>query len=458
MKKILFLIALVLFASQSCKKEEIKSNEAKFLSFSILGEKGVIDETKKEITITFAPFTEIASLSAVFQVSPLATVSVGTVSQQTAITTNNYTNPVIFTVQAEDGTKVNYKVTATVTKSSEKKLLTFGFRKSVNNSVNVPEDVYGCVKNTNITLYTVATDLNAPNTVSMIPSFTVSNGAKLLIDGVEFESEKTSYKFSSNATSITVKAQDGTEQKYSLSLTSQILNIYEFAQKCPTEDVLFSKFIKDFEIRRNGVVVTKYDCNSKYDDNVRVLQCIRVMYYLDIYKKKPYLPWTNLRFYDWVKDKVQGFDIVDDLGGLAGLCCKEINGKQFISLASSKNDPSNAIKYTYQDGADVLNYTGLFAHERRHADPGNYPHINCNGNSADADYNENNLGGYGVSYWFSKAYMTGILEVGAKCLTTAQRNVFNNRFGDANYFVSSVFCKNSPPVVIPATYKDCDCQ
>jgi hypothetical protein len=457
MKKILFLIALVLFASQSCKKEEIKSNEAKFLSFSLLGEKGVIDETKKEITITFAPFTEIASLSAVFQVSPLATVSVGTVSQQTAVTTNNYTNSVIFTVQAEDGTKVNYKVTVTVTKSSEKKLLTFGFRKSVNNSVNVPEDVYGCVKNTNITLYTVATDLNAPNTVSMIPSFTVSNGAKLLIDGVEFESEKTSYKFSSNATSITVKAQDGTEQKYSLSLTSQILNLMDFTKKCPAEDALFSKFTKDFEIRRNGVVVTKYDCSIKNDDALNLLQTIRVMYYMDIYKKQPYLPWTNLKYYDWIKERIQGFDIVDNLGGGAGVCCSDFDGKKFISIASAKSKSSSTVKYTYVDGIDVLLAGQLLVHERRHADPSGYLHITCGNISGDSDYDEKNLGAYGIGYWYTTAFMKGIVEVGVKCLPTTDVETFNVLFGTADYLKLRL-CKNLPPLVVAPAYKNCDCQ
>jgi hypothetical protein len=458
MKKSFTYIALILLFINSCKKEEIKSNEAKITSFTIANVKGTIDETKKEIAVVLPVFSDVTSLSSIFVVSAGAILLQGAVTQQNGITTNNFTNPVTFTVQAEDGTKVNYNVVVTVTKSNEAKLLSFSFKKSLNNTLIVSEDVVGCLKNTIMTTNLLETDLNFPNTVSIIPSFNISKGAKLLIEGIEQESDKSTYKFSSLPTNVTVKAQDGTEQKYTLSLTSQILNIEEFMKKCPTDDILFSKFIKDFEIRRNAVVVTSYDCNDKYDVVLRILQAIRVIYYVDIYKKTSYLPWTNMRYYDWLKDKVQGFDIVDDLGGAVGVCCKDINGRKFISLASTKNQSAAVIKYTYQEWAPFAGFISLVGHERRHADTGNYPHNgNCNGVGGDAEYNEKNLSAYGVAYWLSKAFKSGILEVGVKCLSASKQDEINSLIG-VNNWAATYFCNNAPPVTIPASYKECTCQ
>lgn len=458
MKKSLTFLALILLFINSCKKEEIKSNEAKITSFTVANIKGTIDEVKNEITVILPAFSDVTALSSTFQVSAGAILLQGNVTQQNGLTTNNFTNPVTFTVQAEDGTKVNYNVIATVTKSNEAKLLTFSFRKTLNNTINVSEDVVGCLKNTTMMMNLLETDLNFPNTVSIIPSFSISKGAKLLIEDIEQTSDKSTYKFSSLPTNVTVKAQDGMEQKYTLNLTSQILNIEEFMKKCPTDDILFSKFIKDFEIRRNGVVVTSYDCNDKYDVVLRILQAIRVIYYVDIYKKSAYLPWTNLRYYDWLKDKVQGFDIVDNLVGIAGVCCKDINGRKFITIASTKNDPKEYVKYTYQEWVYFAGFISLIGHERRHADPGSYPHNgNCNNVSGDADYNEKNLGSYGVAYWLSKAFKSGILEVGVKCLSASKQTEINNLIGE-NGWAARYFCNNAPPISIPASYKECTCQ
>ena len=215
-------------------------------------------------------FSDFSSLASSFEVSIAATLYQGTTLLQSN-SVNNFTNPVIFTVQAEDGTRIYYKVIVIVTKSNETKLLSFGFMKVINKNANVTEDVVECLKNTTMTLNLLAIDLNFPNNVALVPSFTISKGAKLLIDGNEIESDKTAFKFLSNTSSITIKAQDGTEQKYGLNLTSQILNIEDFLKKCPTEDSLFEKFSKDFEIRKNGVVVTNFNYSDKFDVTLRIM-------------------------------------------------------------------------------------------------------------------------------------------------------------------------------------------
>ena len=121
------------------------------------------------------------------------------------------------------------------------------------------------------------------------------------------------------------------------------------------------------------------------------------MYYIDIYKKTSYLPWTNLLLFDWLKDKVQGFDIVDNLGGAVGVCCAIKNGKNFISLTSTKNDSPSFIKYTCENWFTLAGFASLIGNERRHADPSSYPYNGtCNNVSGDAEHNEQNLGSYGL--------------------------------------------------------------
>ena len=142
-------------------------------------------------------FSDFSSLASSFEVSIAATLYQGTTLLQSN-SVNNFTNPVIFTVQAEDGTRIYYKVIVIVTKSNETKLLSFGFMNVINNNANIAEDVVGCLKNTTMTLNLLATDLNFLNNIALVPSFSISKGSKLLIYGTEIESDKTAYKFLSN--------------------------------------------------------------------------------------------------------------------------------------------------------------------------------------------------------------------------------------------------------------------
>jgi hypothetical protein len=346
-----------------------------------------------------------------------------------------------------------------IVKSTEANLLTFSFKKD-NNSAILSADVAGCLKQNLIILNTPITDLASPNTVNVIPSFTISKGAKLFIDGVEIISEKTAFKATSKLTEITVKAENGAEQKYTFEITSRILNIQNFLSICPKDDPAFTQILKDFEIRKNGVKLNSldFDCNDKQGRAMRLLQALRLYYYVDIYKPKGYLPFTNLRLYDWLKAEVKGFDIRDDLGIAAGSCCSLDQGRKFMNLGTEKGESAAVIKYNYTEWEYLAGYTTLIAHERRHAEPSGYPHTgNCNNILGDDDYNEANLGAYGVAYWLSKAYKTGVLEVGVSCLAKQKQDEINNLTGE-NRWAATYFCKNAPPISWPAKYAPCACQ
>lgn len=60
----------------------------------------------------------------------------------------------------------------------------------------------------------------------------------------------------------------------------------------------------------------------------------------------------------------------------------------------------------------------------------------CNAITGDADYNEADLGAYGVAYWLSKAFKTGMLEVGVACLPKLKQDDINNLIGNDGWAAS----------------------
>lgn len=109
-KKLGFL--LLLLVGVSCSKDEIeKSSEAKLLSFSI-------NELNKDFTINsdntinlkVDAETDLSSLTAVFTLSEKAIAFVNSSVQTSGFTKISFNDIVIYTIQAEDGTRSNYTV------------------------------------------------------------------------------------------------------------------------------------------------------------------------------------------------------------------------------------------------------------------------------------------------------------------------------------------------------------
>ncbi len=90
------------------------SSEAKFLSFSIEGVPGQI--SGNEITVTLAK--TITNSIAKFEVSDKAYVLVGNTLQESGVTGNDFSDEVVYTVVAEDGTKREYTVVVEKKKQS----------------------------------------------------------------------------------------------------------------------------------------------------------------------------------------------------------------------------------------------------------------------------------------------------------------------------------------------------
>lgn len=88
----------------------VQSSEAKITSLKINTVAATIDEAAKTITLDLVQGTNLTALAPVVSVSPFATLTA-----PVSLTAVDFTNPVVFTVKAEDGTLVNYTVTVTAT-------------------------------------------------------------------------------------------------------------------------------------------------------------------------------------------------------------------------------------------------------------------------------------------------------------------------------------------------------
>jgi hypothetical protein len=66
-----------------------------------------------DISLVVRVGTDITALAAFFTLSPLAKVYVGVIEQTSGVTPNNFTNPITYTVEAEDGSTLDYIVHVT---------------------------------------------------------------------------------------------------------------------------------------------------------------------------------------------------------------------------------------------------------------------------------------------------------------------------------------------------------
>jgi len=90
---------------------------------------------------------------------------------------------------------------------------------------------------------------------------------------------------------------------------------------------------RDFVIMKNqfpwGLACTEPATQmpvSQITDELVVIQTLRFIYYMDM-GRSAYLPWTQLRLYDWMKSTIGAVNIVDALSqGASAECCFNING------------------------------------------------------------------------------------------------------------------------------------
>jgi hypothetical protein len=110
----LFFRTLCLFLLvMSCTQEDefLMNNESQLLSFSIQGMDNDFEiSSNNMITAILKDEQDLSSLIAVFEVSTNASVYVGKTTQASGYSKNDFTSNIVYTVEAEDGTKTNYTV------------------------------------------------------------------------------------------------------------------------------------------------------------------------------------------------------------------------------------------------------------------------------------------------------------------------------------------------------------
>ncbi len=92
------------------------------LTYSLDGVAGVVNEAAKTISVILPFGTDVTALIATFTHTG-EDVTVAAVSQTSGTTANNFTNPVVYTVTAEDGSAAIYTVTVTLAQTLPRPLL-----------------------------------------------------------------------------------------------------------------------------------------------------------------------------------------------------------------------------------------------------------------------------------------------------------------------------------------------
>lgn len=169
------------------------------LYYSINGNDGVI--TSNNINIVVAYGTNVTSLIATF-ITNSETVTVGATPQISSQTANDFSNPVVYTVTAEDGTTQNYTVTVTVAGSSDNAILEFSL-----------DNIQGTIIGNNISV----TVPYGTDVTQLTTAFT-TNGQKVFIGTVEQVSNVSVNNFTKPVV-FRVTAADGSTQNYTATVT-----------------------------------------------------------------------------------------------------------------------------------------------------------------------------------------------------------------------------------------------
>ncbi len=193
---------------------QLPSSENDILTFSFAEQTSdaVIDNVNHTITIEVLNSTDLTNLVAIFTISDKATAIVGGFTQESGITTNDFSSPVTYTITAEDLTQQDWIITVTeaATLSSENDILTFSFTEQTGEAT------------INTTNHTIDIEvISGTDLTTLVASFTISTGASITIGATQQESAITSNNFSSSVT-YTITAQDDTQQDWVVTVTSAL--------------------------------------------------------------------------------------------------------------------------------------------------------------------------------------------------------------------------------------------
>jgi len=150
--------------------------------------------------------TNVTHLVATFASSAQSTVKIGDTVQLSAETANNFSQPLTYTVVAQDGSTKNYTVTVTILPNTAKEITLFKF-------AGLTPPAMGEISGENISL-------NVPygtNVTHLVATFASSAQSTVKIDDTVQLSGETANNFSQPLT-YTVVAQDGSTKNYTVTV------------------------------------------------------------------------------------------------------------------------------------------------------------------------------------------------------------------------------------------------
>ena len=211
---LLIILTFALIFLNGCGSKSDSLSSAKEIStYSVDGITGTINESGKTINVVIPFSADITGLIATFTTTG-SNVKIGSVTQESGVTANNFTNPLIYTITAADGTTANYAVTVTL--SSEKAITAY----SIN---GVTGTINEAAKIISVTLP------DGTDYTSLVATFTttglsVNVGANAQASGV------TANDFTLPVT-YTVKAADSSTQTYAVNVIEhgKIISILKYS-------------------------------------------------------------------------------------------------------------------------------------------------------------------------------------------------------------------------------------
>lgn len=186
------------------------SSQKVISSFTLNGTEGVIDQTTGAITVALPPKSSLKDKTAFFS-AICSKIEVNGAVQKSGETVNNFTNPLVYAVTAEDGSSRNYTVTAAVLPADWKEITSFIFRKSENESLSA--DVTGDIKGETINI-----ELPFGSSTGNLTAFFITTGEKVMISDTEQLAGVNKNSFN-EAVDYKVIAEDGSEQLYRVNVS-----------------------------------------------------------------------------------------------------------------------------------------------------------------------------------------------------------------------------------------------
>jgi hypothetical protein len=183
------------------------TNSAKAITaYSLVGfagAAGVINESSKTIVVTVPNGTALTALVATFTTTGSG-VKVGALAQTSVVTPNNFTNPVVYTVTAADGTSTAYIVTVSAASGASKSISAFSLA--------------GVAGTINESTKTIAVTLPVgTNTSALVATFTTTGtGVKV---GAQTQTSGTTSNNFTAPVAYTVTAADASTATYTVTVT-----------------------------------------------------------------------------------------------------------------------------------------------------------------------------------------------------------------------------------------------